>query len=145
MEKEDVLTALEDYLKKDGHPYLSGSIDKLNGVDLKDFKGLVSESWRTGGVGGGSCWDEGDEDPHYELVEEESEPIKALEKFLEEFYPHLSISQYKEIMQHVQTEYWTDYEYYGNHTDYACRYITFESIANTLVNLKKPTNTKIYR
>lgn len=145
MEKEDVIQALEAYLKKDGHPYLSGSLDKINGVELKDFKGLVSEAWRTGGVGGGSCWDEGDEDPHYELGEEESEPIKALENFLEEFHPNLSLSQYKEIMQHVNTEYWTDYEYYGNHTDYACHYITFENIAKALVNLKKPQTMKIYR
>jgi hypothetical protein len=146
MEKEDVFKAIDAYLKKDCNPYLSGSPGNLGGKNLKkEFKGFHSEAWRTGGIGGGSCWDEGDEDPHYELGEEESEPINTLEEFLKDFYPHLSLSQYKELMHHVRTEYWSEYEYYGNHTDYACHYITSDDIANFLVNLKKTQPIKLYR
>jgi transcriptional antiterminator len=139
MEKKDVLKALKNYLKTtDCNPYLSGShkIDKLC---------FHSESWVTGGVGGGSCWDTGEEDHHYELSEQQSQSIECLEQFLEEFYPHLSLSQYQELIYKVKNEYWTENEYYGNYTNYRCAYITFEDIADFFANLNKPETLSIYR
>jgi hypothetical protein len=79
---------------------------------------IYSEYWRTGGVGGGSCWDEGDSH-HYAL--DGDEPIKdwCLDKFLEENYPDVTYLKYKKIQEHIGYAEWTEYEYYGNSTNYA--------------------------
>jgi hypothetical protein len=138
MKKEDIINKLEDFAKKN-NPYLYGSHTISKPC-------LHSEAWRTGGVGGGSCWDDGEgEDPHYELDSDNPETITILEQFLEEFYPHLSLSQYKGLMLHVRSDDWSEYEYYGNYTNYECAYITFEDIAEYLVNLKNPKLSKSYR
>jgi len=141
MEKQDVLKALEEFQAKNSNPYLYGS---------KYFKEpcFHSESWVTGGVGGGSCWDEGDngdgsyQDPHYDRESEEPVPIVLLENFLREYYPDLSLSQYRDLMSHVQTTDWGENEYYGNYTNYECSYIKFEDIANYFVSLNKPKIVK---
>jgi hypothetical protein len=137
MKKEDIISKLEVFAKKN-NPYLSGGHDIGKPC-------LHSEAWRTGGVGGGSCWDDGTEDVHYELDSEGSETITILEEFLEEFYPHLSLSQYKGLMLHIMNDDWSEPEYYGNYTNYECAYITFEDIAEYLVKLKEPQLLKSYR
>ncbi len=143
MEKEDVLKALKDFQEKECNPYLYG------GFSFK-IDCLHSEAWVTGGVTGGSCYDEGDSgdgsytDPHYDREPEEPNTIENLEKFLREFYPDLSLSQYNELMAHVKTEDWSEYEYYGNYTNYECAYITFDDIVNYFVNMNKPKLVKSY-
>lgn len=134
MDKKDILAQLETFAEKK-NPYLSG-LHKISTPCLH------SEAWRTGGVGGGSCWDDGTEDVHYELGSDNPETIENLENFLEEFYPNMSLSQYKDLMSHLQTDDWSDHEYYGNYTNYMCSYITLEDIANFLVNLKLPKSVK---
>lgn len=132
MKKEDLLIALEDFQKGWNRPYLSGYVHESwkNVSNLKDadFKGFYSEEWATGGRTGGNPWS----DETSPLQADEPNELVVLDEFLENYFPSITILQYKRLSRLIKFQNWNDDQYYGNNANYKCAYITFEDIASCL-------------
>ncbi len=91
--------------------------------------------WATGGISGGSCWDKGDGDPHYEMSGDPEPEFEDLDKILEHFCPNITFMQHKALYRAVvQRTSYSQNEYYGNHTDYAVKHFKVENLYNYLVS-----------
>lgn len=103
---------------------------------------MIEKKWRTGGVGGGSCWDEGDEenDPHYELSEEDEPEDNTIEIILKNMVPEIPLDSFLR-----KNELWTfwdessdsEWEYYGNYTDYAIKTLKLKVLFERLKEIIK--------
>ena len=93
--------------------------------------------WVTGGEQGGSCWDTGEEDPHYPLDAEIEPEFESLDQTLELICPNISFLDYKKVVRGcVDTEDRVDREYYGNYTNYARKQVKLGSLYDTLLKLE---------
>lgn len=93
--------------------------------------------WRTGGQSGGSCWDEGDTDPHYPLDGEKEPEFTDLDKILTELCPKISFLQYKTLSTDmIKYDERTENEYYGNYTNYGIKTVRLGDLYDKLVALK---------
>lgn len=120
-------------LKKDKNIYFSPAKlekrydwERLHKWDKLD---TIEREWTTGGLGGGSCWDEG-EHRHY-AVDGEPSPtyFEILDTILLKYWadiPYLFYS--KHVLPIIRTDSWTEYEYYGNSTNYAIRYVDLKDL-----------------
>lgn len=87
----------------------------------------IKVEWMTGGAWGGTCWD--DSDPSSYGPDPEPEPeMETLDAILEKVAPTIGFLQYKQLMQKVERDTRTEYEYYGNHTSYATKEILIEDV-----------------
>ena len=86
----------------------------------------LTNSWSTGGMTGGNCWND-DSPRSYTSDEKEPEWI-TLDEILEYFCPDISYLKHKKLMSLAQYETWTEYEYYGNCTDYAMKVLPLETL-----------------
>lgn len=92
------------------------------------------KSWRSGGVGGGSCWDRGTQDNHHYSLSGESEPSwDALDLVARELFPSLSYIHYTELMREQTTNDFTEWEYYGNSSNYRLAFLSLRDIYNFIV------------
>lgn len=100
---------------------------------------ISSSPWATGGVTGGSCWDAGTGETPTVYLSRKSEPeedFTNLDKVLELICPNISFLTYKNICDRVvKRKDWTLNEYYGNHTNYAEKYVYLEDLYNELKSL----------
>mgnify|MGYP006935470136 CR=1 FL=1 len=88
--------------------------------------------WETGGVSGGSCWDSSNPQP-YTTSNPEGE-LQCLDKILEYFVPNLSFLQYRILYNSlVERESRTEYEYYGNSTDYSYKEVDIKKLFDYMV------------
>lgn len=108
----------------------------------KNYDFLLDKKWTTGGVGGGSCWDEGDEehDPHYELSEEDEPEDNTIEIILKNMLPEISLEHFLE--KHELWQFWeedsdSDYEYYGNYTYYSTKTLKFDVLFEKMKEMVK--------
>ena len=103
-------------------------------VNFKDiylnFVWIVHE---TGGVSGGSCWD--DSDPQYYSTDYDMPEFVAFDEVLTKVVPNLPYLHYKAICsQFVKELDYTDHEYYGNHTDYEIKYVSLCDLYTYLID-----------
>lgn len=98
---------------------------------------VVSDRWITGGIGGGSCLDEGDEDPHYSLNADAPLEFNRFDELLEKLIPDLSFFKYKKLKNVcVELKSDSDDEYYGNSTDYAYWECDLNKLYKELVSME---------
>lgn len=107
-------------------------VDNKKTISLKSF---LYEKWCTGGVGGGSCWSDG-ETVHYPIDGEQEPEMDDLDDILLEKCPNIGLLQYKKLIQLVERENWSENEYYGNSTSYASKRITLGALYDGLKKLK---------
>jgi len=88
--------------------------------------------WMTGGAWGGNCWDDSESSSYAPDPEKEPE-FEQLDEILERVASTIGFLQYKTLMQKVQYDTSTAYEYYGNHTSYASKEISIDDIWDFLV------------
>ncbi len=91
----------------------------------------------TGGVSGGSCWDSSDpqsySNPHG-CQESINEINKCLALILTEVCPNISFLTYSIIYNElIESKETSNYEYYGNSTDYINHYIILKNLYDRLV------------
>jgi hypothetical protein len=92
--------------------------------------------WCSGGIGGGSCWDDGKEDVHhYSISGEPESDFDDIDTILTELCPNLSFLQYKQLMKITKRESYSQNEYYGNSTDYTYKYVLLRDLLNKLVEM----------
>lgn len=100
---------------------------------------LLEKRWVTGGIGGGSCWDEADDDPHYELCGQEEPEDNTIDVILKSLLPEVTIEVFlKEDDEYKfwDEEYDSEYEYYGNHTEYSVKKLNLEILFEEMKKLE---------
>lgn len=114
-------------------PYFYGCGYHSWETDKKPIEPMIGIQWSTGGVSGGSCWDTGDDDPHYHTSGEPEEELTQLDTILEHFSPNISFLQYKKLCQElIERGEHRENEYYGNYTDYAHKFIRLRRLYSYL-------------
>lgn len=96
------------------------------GIDVKEKGFVIYQRHETGGVSGGSCWD--DSNPQAYSNVDPRPHWQALEVTLATVCPNLSYSSYIEIEKLVKDSSETDWEYCGNCTEYQIRYLPLETL-----------------
>lgn len=99
----------------------------------KKGKPAVSIKWYTGGISGGSCWDDGSQDNHYSSTGEEEPNFDDFENLILHFCPNITFVEFRNIRGLIKQNDWTEDEYYGNSTNYSEKYVFLEDIYNWLV------------
>jgi len=93
---------------------------------------ICSEYWVTGGMSGGNCY--GDEArPIY--YADRPKDLMDLDTLLNEINPKITFLQYKQIENLIETQDWTDIEYYGNYTYYCYKYLDLKKMYDKLKEL----------
>jgi len=94
-----------------------------------------------GGTRGGSCWNDGESDNHYGYTNSKG-AIDCKKRFDEMFdaivtkiYPDISYLKYKSLSSIIKNTEKSEYEYYGNSTDYIIMYVEVEEFYNKLKEL----------
>jgi hypothetical protein len=106
------------------------------GKELKDISldDWLYVAWTSGGVGGGSCWDDSD---HYPIAGEPEPEFTDLDVVLEHVCPQITLLQYRQLLsgakpELVQYEDWSKCEYYGNSTDYRAKMVSLRRLFERL-------------
>lgn len=90
----------------------------------------LTHKYETGGVSGGSCWD--DSDPQSYTVSDPDDKFEILDYLLSELNPRISFLQYKKLEGQIKREEKTDQEYYGNRTEYVVLSIPLQLIYDSV-------------
>jgi hypothetical protein len=101
-------------------------------LNLEGREQLERERWVTGGQQGGSCWDDGTEDKHYSLSAEDPSEFYELTNLINLICPNITLSCFNQINRLKHTKEYTEWEYYGNYTEYAEEYIALIRIYEVL-------------
>jgi hypothetical protein len=96
-------------------------------TSIKDY--VVYQRYETGGMGGGSCWDDSDPSPY---STDERPNFDVLDAVLKKIAPDVSYLKYKEIEKRIVSKNETEYEYYGNSTDWEVKFIVLEDLYKLL-------------
>ena len=127
----------EDYIERYSNKVTEKDWKKRNDQIKMLSQALTDDEFiwlahETGGVSGGSCWDESDPQPY--LTDEAMPEFIIFYKLLELTVPTIGFLQVK-LMEHelIHSMEYTDYEYYGNSTDYSIKYAKVSDIYNWLV------------
>lgn len=111
-------------------PYEQGIFVEPYGIPVHIKEPVVYMRCETGGVSGGSCWDSSNPQPY--TSDEPKPKFKVLDLVLRELKPDLTYLQFREIEDLVHTNEETEYEYYGNSTDYRIEYIILSELEAAL-------------
>lgn len=109
--------------------------DLFTEEELSENK-IVSDRWITGGLGGGSCWDEG-EDRHYSIKADTPLEFNRFDELLEKLVPDLSFFKYKRLKSKcVELKSDCDDDYYGNYTNHAFWECNLKTLYDELTLMK---------
>lgn len=101
-------------------------------MTYEDFKKKYGEeitvSWRTGGIGGGNCWGDGD---HYG-IEGDDEPDLDIDRIIMAECPNISYMKFRQIEKRIVRKNWEEYEYYGNESYYSSKTISTKDLYDIL-------------
>lgn len=99
--------------------------------DIKEY--VVYTRIETGGVEGGSCWD--NSNPCGYTAEPPENEWEVLDILLEELKPDITLLQYRKLLKLVKSNTETDWEYYGNCTNYIIKFIILKELEEYLEKL----------
>jgi hypothetical protein len=86
--------------------------------------------YHTGGVSGGSCWESSNPQPY--ITDNPKPKFEVLDLVLKELMLNISFFQFREIEKLIHTNSHSEYEYYGNSTDFNIEYIILSDLINAL-------------
>lgn len=113
-------------------------LNSLLEKEIISYAEIVQESlfqeWSTGGYSGGNCWN--DDEPEYYSNNEEPAKFVVLDKILEAKCPNISFLLFRKIENLIKISERTEFEYYGNSTDYKSRSLDLRELYNFLVQHK---------
>lgn len=106
-----------------------------NSLQEPDFAPYIYVYWSTGGIGGGSCWDDGTEPVrHYSTPGSKPEELFDLDTIIEKVKPDITLMQYKSLCNKlVEYDEYTENEYYGNSSNYAVKKCNLAKLYNEFV------------
>jgi hypothetical protein len=101
---------------------------------LNDY---LSCEWITGGISGGSCWDEDDRDSRYASARQKEPEFTDLDKVLTAFCPDIAFLLYKKLTADtIKYSDRTEHEYYGNKTEYGIKSVRLGDLYDKMKELK---------
>ena len=99
---------------------------------------FLSIQWQTGGMSGGSCWN--DEPADRPLPAEPEPEFADLDKVFEEFCPNINFLQYKRLCRElIKLTDGRQSEYYGNYYTYAEKWVDLQEVFELLSREKGTT------
>ena len=116
-------------------PYNQGIFKEPYGIPVHIKEPVIYCRYETGGYSGGSCW--GDRNPEYYSEDVPKDRFKVLDLVLEVLFPDIKYLQYKQIEELIHDNEETEYEYYGNSTDWKCEYIILSELESLIEGWKK--------
>lgn len=127
------------YIKSKKKKYYSGldinSISKYQSTTHSLDALYFYTQWISGGVGGGSCWDDGDEDHHYSISGEKEANLIELEDLLLKLVPNISYLQFRKIEGIIKHDVYEVNEYYGNSTTYNYKILNLKELFDKLIEM----------
>lgn len=115
-------------------PYNQGIFFQPNHVPVSIKEHVIYKRTYVGGLSGGNCWD--DTVPTYKKsYEGDSGEFEVLDLVLEELKPDITYLQVKKIMKLLHTNTETEWEYYGNSSEYLVKYIILSELEKALKEL----------
>jgi hypothetical protein len=109
-------------------PYEQGIFVEPYGIPVHIKEPVIYMRKDIGGMSGGSCW--GTEPEPY--INTETVEFEVLDLVLMELKPNITYLQYKMVNKLIHTNNETQYEYYGNSTDYEIKYIILSELEKLL-------------
>ena len=89
----------------------------------------------TGGISGGSCWDDSEPEEYYN-----DDPMDEFEEFhnvIKKIVPNISLEQIEKMENELVKETSeVEYEYYGNEKWYTVRYVNLKDLYDYLIENK---------
>ena len=133
MTPDEIKAFNNSYQKDNQYDHNQGIYSEPNGIPVHIKEPVMYMRYEIGGIEGGSCWEDSDPQPYtkYKLEDE----WKALDKFLSMYCPNISYLNYKKIDTLIHTNEETDWEYYGNCTEYRVKYIKLKQLETFIQNL----------
>lgn len=114
--------------------FMADKIDKRIEKSLDEI--YLCNEWCSGGISGGSCWDDGKEDNHYATRGESEPEFTSLDNILNEICPNITYLQYKKLIAEViKEDGYTECEYYGNSTNHSYKTILIKDLYEALKEL----------
>ncbi len=103
-------------------------LEQLKPTDIILYKKQCDGGWR-----GGNCW--GDKPYKYEG---EEVAFHAFDLILNQIFPSITYLQYKKLLKEIKKYeiYDTNYEYYGNSTDWKYEVIVLEDLLEYIKNIE---------
>lgn len=105
--------------------WYSGIWEEPFGVPNDEKRLLIYSRYESGGYSGGSCW--GNEARAYSKTMPKNH-MKILDLVLEKVCPNLTYLEYKSISRLIQSNEKTEYEYYGNSTNFIVEYLPLDDL-----------------
>lgn len=91
---------------------------------------VIYMRWETGGISGGSYHEYSNPQPY---TSDKGKPkFECLDLVLKELMPNISFLQFREIEKLIQSSQETEWEYYGNCTDFEIEFIVLSELINKL-------------
>jgi hypothetical protein len=114
-------------------PYNQGIFTEPYCIPVQIKEPVVYMRYETGGTSGGSCWSDSNPVPYSKTNVPEFE---VLDLVVQELCPNISYLQYKQINKLKKNNEDTEYEYYGNSTDWKVEYIILSELEELLKTFK---------
>lgn len=126
----------EDEIKEINNkcPHEQGIFKEPYGIPTEIKEHVIYCRTEIGGVSGGSCWDSSN--PQHYTCEPSKERMKILDIVLKKVWPDLSYLQYKEVESLINDSERTEWEYYGNNTEWRIEYIKLSDIEKLKASFK---------
>jgi hypothetical protein len=105
------------------------------GIPVGIKEKVIYGRYETGGYRGGSCWDNSNPQPYYE--EPPKDRMKVLDLVLAELCPNITYLQFKKIEEIIHDNFKSEWEYYGNSTDWKIEYIKLSDLYALITALNK--------
>lgn len=115
-------------------PYNQGLFREPYGIPLSEKELVVYCRYETGRTNGGSCYDNSDPQPYRSSPPKNR--MKVLELVLAILKPTITFLQYKTLESLIKNNSTTEWEYYGNSTDWEIEYIPLVDLYEALANME---------
>lgn len=96
-------------------------------------KEALEVSWCSGGMTGGSCWDDGNDVRYYPVDASPEEDFYELDEILEKVCPNITYLQFRNLERLITQDSRTEDDYYGNYSVYAIKRLKVDDLWNFLV------------
>lgn len=114
-------------------PENQGIFKEPYGIPVHIKEQVIYSRYEIGGVHGGNCHDESVNESY--VVPPPKDRMKVLEFALKELRPQISFLEYRMIEGLIHDNEETEYEYYGNSTDWKIEYIKLSDLYGALAKL----------
>jgi len=113
-------------------PYNQGIFTEPYAIPHIIKEPVIYMRWELGGYSGGSCWNDNEPTRYSGEVKPNFE---VLDIVLKELSPNITYLQYKDIEKLIQSDEKSEWEYYGNSTDWGIQFIILSELITLLKTL----------